>query len=338
MKRREFLHPRRLAHVAGQVWAATHELSVPEQEQPAQNCSFLRFGHRAMATDFEFLLPFGAPGALDMADLVFGEIDNLEAQLSVYKEESEVSRINQLAWQHPIVAEPGLFDLLLRARQWSSDTAGAFDIAAGALIKAWGFFRGPRRVPRADELARARGLSGMSRVLLDADSKTVGLASEGVEINLGAVGKGYALDCAMKSLASAWNVSAALLHGGRSSIYAIGSEPGTTRGWTVAIQHPWRPGRHLGLLSLSASRGWGHRRPHSSTWNTRDENWAIFSIRAWAGPPMVLPAPPSWPPVRPRPTPWQRLFLSWDRRRHRHTAAAILKWGPSCSPTEKTSP
>src|SRR5207237_73189 len=71
-----------------------------------------------------------------------------------------------------------------------------------------------------------------------------------LEVNLGSIGKGYALDRATERLRTEWGVGHALLHGGHSSIYALGSEPGRPRGWSVAIRHPWDPERRLATVWL----------------------------------------------------------------------------------------
>lgn len=255
MRRRQFLHPRHLAHTAGQLIAAGEELASLESASTARAsaaplCSFLRFGHQAMATGFELLLPFGTPHALDMADEVMTAIDRLEDQLSAYRHSSEICAINRDAFAASMRVEEGLFDLLTQSGRWSRETEGAFDIAQGALIKAWGFFRGPKKVPSPHELSRARSMSGSAHLQLNTEGRSVRILRQGVEINLGAVGKGYALDCVMNRLQESWNCKSALVHGGRSSVYALGSEPGTDRGWTVAVLHPWEADKRLGHLSL----------------------------------------------------------------------------------------
>src|SRR5438552_3949054 len=113
MNRRDFLNPDRLAQAAGQVWAAAQELAEPTPTPTRQECfSFLRFHHQAMATDWELVVPFGTPNAMDGADSVFRRIDQLEDQLSVYRAHSEVSQLNQNAWHKAMPVEAGLFNLL----------------------------------------------------------------------------------------------------------------------------------------------------------------------------------------------------------------------------------
>ena len=200
MDRRDFFCAENFGCSAGQVLAVLQALEDSPLPDLQPDCSFLRFAHQAMATDWEFIVPFGTPGAMDAANVVFERIDQLEEQLSVYRPHSEVSQLNHNAWQQPVSVEPELFELLALASRLSQETEGAFDITAGALIKAWGFFRGPRRVPEPSERFQALSRVGMKHLRLEAAAKTVRFLREGLEINLGAIGKGYALDRAVADL------------------------------------------------------------------------------------------------------------------------------------------
>src|SRR5262249_42658505 len=101
----------------------------------------------AMGSFFEVGLPARTPGALDLATRALDRIDELESQLTVYSEDSEVNRLNASAHLGPVAVEPGLFGLLEKAVEIAESTGGAYDVTAGALSVAWGFFRGPKRVP-----------------------------------------------------------------------------------------------------------------------------------------------------------------------------------------------
>jgi thiamine biosynthesis lipoprotein len=252
MHRRDFLHPRQIASTAGQIVAATDELRAALQPPapPPQEFPLVRFSRRVMATTFEVMLPFGTPDAVPAAEGALDEIDRLEAQLTVYRDTSEVSRLNRAAFHAAIPVEEGLYGLLEMAARITAESEGAFDVTSGALIKAWGFFCGPRRVPSDAERAAAMERVGMRHVVLDHDTRTARFLRPGLEINLGSIGKGYALDRAAEILRGRWNLSRALLHGGHSSVYAIGTEPGEERGWAVGIGHPWEPGRRVALLRL----------------------------------------------------------------------------------------
>ena len=246
MHRREFLHPRHVAQAAGQVLGALDELSPLSAAAPAPDeIALVRLGWRAMATHFEILLPFDTPNACRAGRAAFELLDELEEQLSVYREPSEVCRINRLAGRRAVRVESRLLGLLQLAQQIGRDSDGAFDVTAHALIQAWGFFRGPRRVPGEDERAAALARVGMQHVELDAVKGTIRFRRDGLGINLGSIGKGYALDRMAELLARRRNLPAALLHGGSSSVYAKGAPHDDGRGWLVRIRHPWQPGRFL---------------------------------------------------------------------------------------------
>jgi thiamine biosynthesis lipoprotein len=203
-----------------------------------------------MATGFEIVLPFGTPDAVEMGEAAFGLLDALEEQLTIYRDTSEVSRLNRRAFTAPVRVESGLFDLLDLAARIHEETEGAYDITSGALIKAWGFFRGPRRVPSETERTAALARVGMQWVQRDAQRRTVRYLRQGLEINLGSIGKGYALDRLADALKKEWGVARGLLHGGTSSVYAIGCPVDDERGWQVGVTHPWDRERRLARVWL----------------------------------------------------------------------------------------
>jgi FAD:protein FMN transferase len=254
MNRRDFLHPRQVVSAAGQVLGALHELTpaLPAPPpQPVRDAALLRLAHRAMATTFELLLPFNTPHAVTLSEPVFDLLDRLEAQLTVYRDSSEVVNLNRFAPHAPVVVEERLFALLQLAAHLTVETDGAFDVTAGALIKAWGFFRGPRRVPPEAERAAALACTGMRHVVLTPEQRSVRYSRPGVEINLGSIGKGYAVDRLAEFVHESYKIPSFLLHGGHSSVYAKGTPDGDPRGWVVALKHPWDEDRRLGQVWLS---------------------------------------------------------------------------------------
>ena len=248
MNRREFLHPRRLMSVAGPVLGIADELEAPapSNSEPVM----LRFARRAMATTFEVILPFATAAAHAMAQAALDEIDRLESQLSVFRDTSEVSRLNARAAHHPVRVERNLFDLLALADKIHRETEGAFDISVGALIKTWGFFRRAGRVPTPEERAAVRERIGMKHVVLDTERQSVFYERQGLEINLGSIGKGYALDRAIALLGHRYDTTNILIHGGHSSMFALGNESPGACGWTIGVADPQRPQHRRGHLHL----------------------------------------------------------------------------------------
>jgi thiamine biosynthesis lipoprotein len=176
-------------------------------------------------------------------------VERLEEQLSVFRESSEVSHINATAHLQPVSVEPRLFVLLQWAVQLHRDTNGAFDITAGPLSQAWGFKRRSGAIPTPDKLEQALSRVGSRHLRLDATVCSVAFDRPDMEINLGAIGKGYALDRCGEVLDEA-GVGDYLLHAGSSSVLARGSHAATGEGWTIGLRHPLRLARQLGEIHL----------------------------------------------------------------------------------------
>lgn len=205
---------------------------------------------RAMATDFVVILPAHRADSVEVAVGALEQLDAIEAQLTVYRETSEVSRINQNAASQPVTVSPNTFALLEKAAHWSRLTDGAFDITAGPLIEAWGFTRRAGRKPSSDEIAGALNRVGHTNIVLCPDNRSVRFQLPGMSINLGAIGKGDALDQLARRL-RAEGVHDFLLHGGNSSMIAGGDqERGSNLGWAVGLAHPTKPKRRLAGIWL----------------------------------------------------------------------------------------
>jgi thiamine biosynthesis lipoprotein len=250
MNRRDFLLPRRLSDAASPLFGAHDAFSEAHSQPYDAGATLVRMARRCMATTFEVVVPFGTADAMELGRAAFELLDSLETQLTVYRETSEVSHLNRLAPFQAVAVEHGLFELLRLAAGLTEQTGGAFDVTAGAIIKAWGFFRGPRRVPPEAELAAALERVGMRHVALDPAARSVRYRQRGLELNLGAIGKGYALDRVAAWLEHEAKLPAVLLQGGASSVYAKGTPSAEPRGWPIDLRHPWDPERCLGRVWL----------------------------------------------------------------------------------------
>ena len=147
----------------------------------------------AMATRFEIVLHGERTAALRAAaEEAFEEIEHLEAQLSQFRSGSEIANLNARAGKEPVRVTPPLFALLLHCRKLHDETGGAFDITVAPLLRCWGFRDGTGHLPDPNALADARSKVGMTLVELNPDDYTIRFAREGVMLDLGAIGKGYA--------------------------------------------------------------------------------------------------------------------------------------------------
>jgi len=164
------------------------------------------------------------------------EVDRIDRLMSHYKTDSPLSRLNRDAAGGPVTVDPELFDFLAAAIGYSRRSHGAFDITVGPLMKAWGFFDGDGRVPSPAELDAARARVGYRHVVLDDARRTVRFDRPGVELDLGGIAKGYAVDRVV-SLLRRGGVTAALVSAGGSSVYGMGAPPGRAA-WEVEVQDP----------------------------------------------------------------------------------------------------
>ena len=225
--------------------------AIESNATPTSYGDLVRVHRPAMGSSFEIRLPANTPGAVDLACRALDLIDALEAQMTVYRDDSEVSRLNSTAHLGPVAVEPRLFRLLEDAVTLSRETVGAYDVTSGALSEAWGFVKGPKRVPDPAELANARARTGWNHLRLDPERRTVAFDRQGLRINLGSIGKGHAIDRVVELLKAYWWPVSGLVHGGRSSVYALGSPPGQIGGrWEVMLYNPFRPESPLGVFRL----------------------------------------------------------------------------------------
>ena len=225
----------------------------------------LALAREAMATRFELVLYGQDPATLRAAgEEALNEIERLDKKLNLYNPGSEIAHLNLRAACEEVRAGPELFALLEQARRLHEETSGAFDITIAPLLRCWGFMGGKGKMPAPAELAEARSRTGMRLVQLDKGRRTVHFVREGVMLDLGAIGKGYAVERAAELLREA-GVASAMLHGGTSTVYAIGQPPDAAS-WNVAVEYPAdEQGGSPGTLALvplkdealSVSAVWG---------------------------------------------------------------------------------
>lgn len=191
-----------------------------------------------------------------VAHQALNEVDRLEAQMTVYRDDSEIAGINRDAFGREVQVEEGLFELLRLGIELHRRTRGAFDFTAGALARCWGFHQRQGRLPGPAEIDSALRQVGSRHVTLNRERSSIRF-SQPLEINLGAIGKGFALDRAAAVLRRG-GLSDCLLHAGHSSVLALGSNLTVGRffsrdggdGWRVGVRHPLRHDRDLAVLAL----------------------------------------------------------------------------------------
>jgi len=208
-----------------------------------------RFSHKAMATIYEIsIVHEDANYAQQAAYEAFYELDRLEQELSRFIENSDISRINSLPTNQSIQIGLAAFECLECSAQIYKETAGAFDITVGPLLKCWLNEDKTMRVPSKAELELARRHTGIHLLQLDGGKHTVKVLASPVQIDLGGIGKGYAVDKLVELLRD-WEIDSALIHGGASSVFALGAPP-DTEGWPLTLSSPSNRNKILARLYL----------------------------------------------------------------------------------------
>ena len=188
--------------------------------------------------------------AKDMADAAaaagFAEIRRLEGLLSTWIPDSELSQLNAAAGRARVSLSPETFALLERSIEIAGLTGGAFNIAVGPVLRAWGFGKA-ERVPSDEELAVLRPLIDLDQLSLNPVAHDAFLARPGMSVDVGGIGKGFAADLAVAAMQSA---------GARAGIVALSGDiktfgrPPDGERFVFGIQHPRRPDAVLGTLEL----------------------------------------------------------------------------------------
>lgn len=222
-------------------------LKLAPKRTDRSDAYWLHVSRSAMACRFEITLPVQEQSGVKAASAVLCEAERLEQQLSVFRDDSEVSLINRNAAARAVTVDHSLFALLSQCLVLSSATEDAFDITSGPLSRCWGFLRRQGRIPTLEQIEQARLVTGSELLRLDAEARTVRFDRAGMEINLGSIGKGFALDRMAKQLRG--DVLTALLSAGSSSFCALGHGE-KRKGWTVGIRHPLDVTRRLAVLQL----------------------------------------------------------------------------------------
>jgi thiamine biosynthesis lipoprotein len=180
------------------------------------------FSHEAMATVYEVHVSHADQRyAAQAAQAAFDLLDRLERELSRFLPNSDIARVNRLAAGECMRVTPTTLECLAIARHMFDLTGGVFDVSMG---------------------------TGLPSLELDPDESLVLATTTGVRLDLGGIGKGYAVDL-MAEVLEEWGLSAALVHGGFSSVLALDAPPGHG-GWPLTLSDPGVPSRELARLSI----------------------------------------------------------------------------------------
>lgn len=176
-------------------------------------------------------------GKEDVLDKAFDRIKELGDKITVNEEGSEVDAINEKAGIEPVKVSDDVYTLLKRAYEYSEDSSGGFDMAIGPITQLWHIGFDDARKPEQEEIDQALKLVDYHKVVLDDKEKTAYLEEKGMQLDLGAIAKGYITDEVVKVLKDNGVTTAIIDLGG--NVYVLGHSPrGEDEDWNVGIQDP----------------------------------------------------------------------------------------------------
>lgn len=214
----------------------------PIQEKNMQES--IRFSHEAMATVFEIFIQHDNAGyASQAARAAFSEADRLETLLSRYISNSDISRITALKKGESVIVSPETIECLQIARRIYEQTNGAFDITVGGLVQLW-----KQQTPSEEQIRKELCAVGQNRVIIDSQKLTVTVEADEIELDLGGIGKGYAVG-KMGQVLKEWKIDKALIHSGSSSVLAMDAPTGKV-GWKVRLSSPIEPKKEIRMLEM----------------------------------------------------------------------------------------
>ena len=170
----------------------------------------------------------------------FEAMKAVDELMSIHKKTSQLSQLNLYSGRGMMPVDKKLFQVLGVAQDYAQKTRGAYDITILPIMKLFGFYGvAPKKVPKDLEIASVLGLVGYESVVIDPEHGTVGLQKTGAAIDLGSIGKGFAVDCAADVLRQC-GIRSALINAG-GNMYALGApyeDPDPRSGWRVGIRDP----------------------------------------------------------------------------------------------------
>jgi len=214
-----------------------------------------RLAAHAMGTRFEIVLDGDDEARLRaVGEAALEEIEHWNDRLNVFDPGSFVCHLNARAGEGPVALDDDQFDLLADCLRIHHASGGAFDVTVAPLMRAWGFRGGD--AGRAEAETAAVGSDG---IVLDEENRTVRFDHPDLAVDFGGIAKGHALDAAA-AVVREHGVECAIIHGGTSTVVAIGAPPGRPQGqsWRVGIkgtQPPVTACLRDAALSVSAIEG-----------------------------------------------------------------------------------
>lgn len=171
------------------------------------------------------------------AERAFEAIRLVDSQMSIHRADSQLTRVNAAAGKGMVRVDGALVDVVARAAEEAGRTDGVYDPTILPLMRLYGFYdSGHDRYPTDPEIGATLAVTGFRHVAVDRAGSRIGLLRRGMALDLGSIGKGWALDRAVDGL-RAEGVHSGLIDVG-GNVYGLGAPEESEAGWSVGVLHP----------------------------------------------------------------------------------------------------
>lgn len=193
---------------------------------------------------------FGDKATQKNMDDIEQMLERMDTEFSRTKEDGELYAVNRAAGKEAVKVSDETLDVVKQSIAYAKEMDGLFDPTIGPLVDLWAIGEGGESVPPQDEIDKAKALTNYKDVIIDENAKTVKLAREGMVLDMGGIGKGYAADRIAEYL-KAQGLDSAMINLGGSSIIALGNKPNGSP-WNIGLQDPDQSrGTQLGTIKIS---------------------------------------------------------------------------------------
>ncbi|WP_310831843.1 FAD:protein FMN transferase [Paenibacillus pedocola] len=193
---------------------------------------------------------FGDKATQQNMDDIQQLLERMDTEFSRTKEDGELYAVNQAAGKEAVTVSDETLDVVKQSLKYAEEMDGLFDPTIGPLVDLWAIGEGGEHVPDQADIDAAKSLTNYKDVIIDEAAKTIKLAKEGMVLDMGGIGKGYAADRIAEYLKEQ-GLDSAMINLGGSSIIALGNKPNGSP-WNIGLQDPDQSrGTQLGTIKIS---------------------------------------------------------------------------------------
>jgi FAD:protein FMN transferase len=197
--------------------------------------SRFEFTHSQMGTIFKIsLFTDDSLKAKKASEKAFKKLDELNLILSDYREDSEINQLCKNAYNQPVKVSNELWDMLIKSKTAFDLSNHKFDVTMGSMTQLWRRMKRQNQLPSQEQIEKARSKVGFGNIIFNPENQSIQLKKEGLRIDFGGIGKGYAEDEMMKVLKEN-GISSAMIEAGGNIM--VSNAPLNQKGWKIEIKN-----------------------------------------------------------------------------------------------------